>query len=117
MRERLLNYQKRMDELLETSAADTDWDEVRKEHLIQIGFFMHERLIHLIVTVLFAILTVASVLYAAASPSIFILLLIVCLLCLMIPYIRHYYLLENGVQYLYKQYDRMTEKAKKQSAS
>ncbi len=34
----------------------------KKELLIQIGFFQHERLIHLIVTVLFAVLTVITLL-------------------------------------------------------
>ena len=56
----------------------------KKELLIQIGFFQHERLIHLIVLVL-------SLLF----------------LVLLIPYIRHYYLLENGVQKLYEYYDAL----------
>ena len=35
--------------------------------------------------------------------------LTVLLLILLIPYIRHYYILENGVQKLYTYYDRLTE--------
>ena len=30
---------------------------------------------------------------------------------LLVPYIMHYHLLENSVQYMYEQYDRMLEKA------
>ena len=37
---------------------DVDFDEEMRRHLVQIEFFMHERLIHLLVTILFAILTV-----------------------------------------------------------
>jgi hypothetical protein len=37
------------------------------------------------------------------------LVLIVAFMCLLIPYIAHYYLLENGVQKMYRQYDRMLE--------
>lgn len=37
-------------------------------------------------------------------------LLAIALLVLLIPYIRHYYILENEVQKMYGQYDRMVEK-------
>ncbi len=110
MRERMLNYLAAIDQLLKDSPEGTDWEEEIKKHLVQIGFFMHERLIHLIVTVLFAILTVAAIFFAVASPSIGMLILIVAFMCLLIPYIRHYYLLENGVQAMYKQYDAMLAK-------
>ena len=30
---------------------------------------------------------------------------------LLVPYIKHYHLLENSVQYMYEQYDRMLEKS------
>ena len=58
-------------------------------------------------TVLFAILTVGTIFFAVASPSIGLILLTVAFLILMIPYICHYYLLENSVQKMYKQYDEM----------
>ena len=34
------------------------------------------------------------------------------LMVLLIPYIRHYYILENEVQKMYAQYDRILEKTK-----
>jgi hypothetical protein len=34
-------------------------------------------------------------------------LLFAAILVLLIPYIMHYYLLENGVQKMYRQYDEM----------
>lgn len=107
MSERIKEYKARIDALLANPPADVDYEEEMRRHLIQIGFFMHERLIHLIVTVLFAILTVASIFYASLCPSIGALLLVVAFLCLLIPYIAHYYLLENSVQHMYRQYDEM----------
>ena len=78
-----------------------------EEHLVQVGFFQHERLIHLIVTVTFALLELLAIVLSVISDSLFSLLLPVVILILLIPYIRHYYILENEVQKMYVQYDRM----------
>lgn len=108
MEKRILNYRKYIDELLQKD--NLDWDEVIREHLIQVSFFQHERLIHLIVTVSFAILEVIVIglCVTAFSPGLG--LLAFALLVLLIPYIRHYYILENEVQKMYAQYDRMVLK-------
>ena len=42
--------------------VEGDFGEFQKEMCVQISFFQHERLIHLIVTVLFAVLAVVSIL-------------------------------------------------------
>lgn len=78
-----------------------------KEHLVQVGFFQHERLIHLIVTVTFSLLEMLAIVLSVISDSLFTLLLPIVILILLIPYIRHYYILENEVQKMYGQYDRM----------
>ena len=78
-----------------------------KEHLVQVGFFQHERLIHLIVTVTFALLEMLAIVLSVISDSLFTLLLPMVILILLVPYIRHYYILENEVQKMYVQYDRM----------
>lgn len=78
-----------------------------EEHLNQIGFFQHERLIHLIVTVTFALLEMLAIFLNVISDRLFSLLLPVVILILLVPYIRHYYILENEVQKMYVQYDRM----------
>lgn len=75
--------------------AHTDW------------IFQHERLIHLIVTVLFAILAVISILASLLIQEWAVLLLCLMFFVLLIPYIRHYYILENGVQKLYEYYDQI----------
>ena len=108
MEKRILNYRKFIDELL--TRDDLDWEAVIREHLIQIYFFQHERLIHLIVTITFAILEVVVIGLCVVSFTIGVGLLAIALLVLLIPYIRHYYILENEVQKMYWQYDKMVEK-------
>ncbi len=110
MKKRIQAYLKYIDELIEKD--DADWDDEIKKHLVQIGFFAHERLVHLIVTVLFALMTLATILYCNYTGSMIALVLTLALLVLLIPYIMHYYLLENSVQKMYVQYDIMMNKTK-----
>ena len=110
MRKRILEYRKYMDELLkrlESGETGEDIAHIKAEHLVQLGFFQHERLIHLIVTVLFAVLEFMAFLFTLIAPGIGTILLVFVVLVLLIPYIRHYYLLENEVQKMYVQYDRL----------
>ncbi|MDE7280655.1 MAG: hypothetical protein K2N36_02810 [Ruminiclostridium sp.] len=74
---------------------------------INIGFFQHERLIHLIVTMTFALLTVGSL--AMCFCTIYFLPLFFLFLVLEIPYIWHYYRLENGTQKLQRLYRKAEE--------
>ena len=108
MEKRILNYRKYIDELLQKD--NLDWDEVIREHLIQVSFFLLVWLIHLIVTVTFAILEVIVIGLCVTAFSLGLGLLALAILVLLIPYIRHYYILENEVQKMYVQYDRMVLK-------
>lgn len=123
MEQRILQYRKQIDEWLvemeqsiktqsqEGGNAEQITQELVRdklqEHLVQVGFFQHERLIHLIVTVTFALLEMLAIVLSVISDSLFTLLLPIVILILLIPYIRHYYILENEVQKMYVQYDRM----------
>lgn len=73
----------------------------------QISFFQHERLIHLLVTILFAVLVFASFAMFMIEPSWPAFLIVTLLTLLLVPYIFHYFFLENGVQKLYELYDEM----------
>lgn len=85
----------------------------RERLLVQIQFFQHERLIHLMVTVLFALLAVLTLFVSLLIDNILLLVLFLLLFVLLVPYIRHYYILENGVQKLYEYYDRLEDEIKK----
>ena len=110
-----MQYRKSIDEWLEKTeqSAQVSQEILRdkmEEHLNQIGFFQHERLIHLIVTVTFALLEMLAILLNVISDSLFSLLLPVVILILLVPYIRHYYILENEVQKMYTQYDEIRKR-------
>ena len=114
MADRIKQYMIYVNELLE-SDEEVNWEDEMQKHLVQIGFFAHERFIHLVVTVLFALMTTMVFLYTFSNFSIPLLLLMILLLGLLIPYIKHYFLLENSVQDMYEQYDKMQEKVGKKS--
>ena len=81
----------------------------RKQSLIQIGFFQHERMVHLIVTMTFALMTIMTLIGICVTGYMPLVALMVLLLVLLVPYIRHYYILENGTQTLYRYYDSLEE--------
>lgn len=105
MRKRIKAYRRRIDALLKEMPDDADWNGILKEHLTQITFFQHERLVHLIVTMTFALLTLIALGIALLTGIITMFLLTGALALLLIPYILHYFLLENEVQAMYGQYD------------
>lgn len=110
MAKRIKDYKKMIDELLKKELPAEEWERIRAEHLIQVGFFQHERLIHLLVTLAFAIISMMTFFVCIMSFQLMLGLLLVALLCLLVPYIRHYYLLENEVQAMYEQYDEMVKR-------
>lgn len=114
MADRIKQYMAYVNQILESN-EERQWEEEMQKHLVQIAFFAHERFIHLVVTMLFALMTTMVFLYTFSHFSISLLLLLVLLMGLLIPYIKHYFLLENSVQDMYEQYDKMQEKAGKDS--
>jgi len=109
MARRLKEYIKYMDKQLSKDLSKEEKRIYKDDLLIQIGFFQHERLIHLIVTITFAILSMMSIFCSFSYQTVGLYVLILLLLSLLIPYIKHYYVLENGVQKLYVYYDRLTK--------
>ncbi len=89
---------------------DTDKEKLAKELYTRIGFYQHERLVHLIVTMSFGVFFLISMLLIKVNWSF--LFLSALFLSLLIPYIAHYYFLENSVQQLYTYYYFLTEEDK-----
>lgn len=106
---RIINYRLKIDNLLANpdKISKEEWKKILQEHLTQIGFFQHERLVHLIVTVTFAILTMMSIIASIMISNPMLLVLTLLFLVLLVPYIMHYYTLENEVQKMYTQYDEI----------
>ena len=76
--------------------------------IVKIGFFQHERLIHLLVTLFFALFAVVLTYLSFNNPMYS--LIALAIIVLLAFYIKHYYFLENSVQYLYKLYDKINGK-------
>ncbi len=113
MEKRIKEYLAKVDDLLNDmkngGVPANDIDDIITEHLTQINFFSHERLIHLIVTALFAVLEVVALFMSLVTGNIAATVLTVAVLVLLVPYVRHYYILENSVQRMYSQYDALLQ--------
>ena len=79
----------------------------KEEMLTKISFFQHERLIHLLVTLFYALISL--IFLALISISWIFIIPTIPLLVFLICYILHYFKLENRVQYIYKLYDNIKE--------
>ena len=113
MEKRLLDYMAWLKDISEKAAkgelSEEELSVYRKQSLIQIGFFQHERMVHLIVTMTFALMTIMTLVGICLTGYMPLIALMVLLLVLLVPYIRHYYILENGTQTLYRYYDSLEE--------
>ena len=102
MREYLGEYVKEIDKKIkEKNITEKDIE----NHLTKIEFFQHERIIHLLVTLTYGIFLFLSVIIFT-KIWLFVIVIYIALIFLLF-YVRHYFFLENNVQYLYKQYDKM----------
>ena len=75
--------------------------------LQRIALYQHERLIHLLVTLAFGVFFLLSLLMYLTVGGAGLLVLTILFLALLVPYIKHYYFLENSVQRLYTYYYRI----------
>jgi len=85
-------------------------EDIKKDFLEHIQFMQHERLIHLLVTILFAILLMFGFVMMYISFNWMTVALTVIIFIVEIFYIFHYYRLENGVQKMYRVYDELVKK-------
>ena len=114
MRKYLTEYLKALEAKLADPDAQLDYAELEQSHLIMIGFMQHERLIHFLVTILFALGFFITLAIYLLGELIMMLPLLILILGLLIPYIAHYYFLENSVQKMYKLHDEIHARRLKQ---
>jgi Ca2+/Na+ antiporter len=85
-----------------SSAGDAaDWAGLARLHRTQIEYMQHERLIHLLVTLFFGLCAMLTLFFFVLHPQVAVGVLLFLLLALLVPYVAHYYKLENGVQRWY----------------
>lgn len=77
------------------------------EHKDKIIFMQHERIVHFLVTLMFALILSIFVAALMFIENIALLILVTIIIVLLGAYIKHYYFLENTVQHMYVIYDEM----------
>jgi len=90
------------------AASEDKTRRVLAEFEIKIAYFQHERIIHLMVTLSFALFLLLSIAGIFIFPSEFVIgaILLTCIFFgLTIGYVMHYYFLENSVQEMYHMRD------------
>ena len=88
----------------------TNSNELKEDILVHLEFFKHERLIHLLVTMLVSIITTIILITTLFVDNILLLILLLIFIVLLFFYMKHYYFLENNVQYIYTLYNRVNKK-------
>ncbi|MDQ2087869.1 hypothetical protein RBH29_15670 [Herbivorax sp. ANBcel31] len=112
----MVKYMKKHEKLISESLKEQrDLDFLKKYHKNQIEIIQHERLIHLLVTLFFGLFFLLSVLFAVVFEKMILLSLSAVFLILLIPYVFHYYKLENGVQKWYKIYNEIAQDTEQSS--
>ena len=106
----LLKHENYIKNILNSNEGQ-DWSSIKEYHKNQIEFMQHERLVHLIVTIAFAFVMLASYAVTLLSSIEILILADLILTVLEVSYIIHYYRLENGVQRWYKLYNEIYKKA------
>ena len=109
MKNYIQSYINYVDDILNNNNK-INYKKLKEEHLIKISFFQHERIVHLLVTLFYALF---SILFIFLSIKFIVFLFIsVLLLIFLIFYVVYYFWLENNVQYLYRQYDEIDKRNK-----
>ena len=110
MTEYLKNYIKYIQEKLEKCSDSAGLDEIMAEHKDKIAFMQHERIVHFLVTMMFALILAIFMGIEIFTENPAILLLVTIIIVLLGFYIKHYYFLENTVQKMYRVYDDILRK-------
>jgi hypothetical protein len=85
----------------------SNFEYIKSEHIKQVQFIQHERLIHFLVTMMFAIIEFICLGIFLVTSNMGVLALVILVLGLLIPYIVYYYYLENHTQKLYLLYSQI----------
>lgn len=107
MTEYLTEYMETTQQKLNDCKNLAELEDILAEHMDKISFMQHERIVHFLVTMLFAVLLAIFMSAMIFSENMMLLVLVTIILVLLGFYIKHYYFLENTVQKMYKVYDEM----------
>lgn len=109
MTKQIKEYLAFLEQFFAVEHSEEELAQFRAKLLQRIQFYQHERLIHLIVTLSFGVFFLIALSLYLTTRQIGTLILAVLFLVLLVPYIKHYYFLENSVQKMYLYYYRTGE--------
>lgn len=101
-------YMKAVENALEDEK--TDFAALKREHMVQIEFIQHERLIHLMVTIMCCILLFIGMCVFFLSGIMPFMIVNGLLLILVFCYLIYYFYIENSTQKLYRLYNKICSK-------
>lgn len=104
MTKQIRAYLELLEQFFSVEHDNAELMKMRGELLQRIAFYSHERLVHLIVTMSFGVFFLLALLMYFMTKNVGLLALTALFLLLLIPYIKHYYFLENSVQKMYLYY-------------
>ena len=107
MTEQIKTYVRYIEDFMAQEHTDEVLSSERRKMLTRIQLYQHERLIHLLVTLAFAVMFLIALFMFMSVGGTGLLILAVLFLILLVPYIKHYYFLENTVQKLYTIYYKL----------
>ena len=113
MTEYLKKYMKNINERLADYSSREELEEIFSEHKDKIAFMQHERIVHFLVTMMFAVILTIFMAAVLFLENLMLLVLVTMIIILLGFYIKHYYFLENTVQEMYRVYDRILEERRK----
>ena len=113
----LKKYMEETQRRLKEYADKAELEEIFSEHKDKIAFMQHERIVHFLVTMMFAIILSIFVCAFLFTENPALLLLVVIIMVLLGFYIKHYYFLENTVQKMYVIYDDILNLRRKEAES
>ncbi len=109
MHTRVENYMKYVEKMLSQKMNPEEKEEFLQSFLIQLSFYQHERIIHLLVTLTFAIISIVSLAFVFSTSNIFLFAFSLGSLIFLFFYVKHYFFLERSVQKMYTYYDQLVE--------
>lgn len=107
MKQDILQHQAWVERSLKRQIQSAELEKIIAEHLRQLQFLQHERLVHLIVTM--AVMLLVGVVGIACILHQLCLSIELILVILELFYLRHYYFLENTTQYWYRLYNQLIQ--------
>lgn len=104
MTKQITEYLNFLEEYFSAEHSENENAAQRAAMLNRIAFYQHERIVHLFVTLGFALFFLISLALLLIKGGVGLAVLTLLFLILLVPYIKHYWFLENSVQKMYIYY-------------